>query len=98
MTNSPFRAGNRSSLLLAILLPPLLLLSYVAVLRLVGIGSLGPVVDILVQLAALYLGYSMLTRRYEHGIWAALLYFPMMFVLTWGIAFMVTGWLRWYEY
>jgi len=98
MTHFTFQTASRWSLLLAVALPPALVLCYVAVLRLVGIGTLGPAVDTLAQLAGLCLGYTVLTRRYERRVWVALVYFPVMLALTWGITFAVTTWLRWYEY
>ena len=91
--------STKAHLIWSLLLPPFGILMLVATLRLSGIGNLGPLLDPIAQLAILAVGFASFRRAVDwRPLFAGLLYFPLMLAVSWTLAFLVTGWLRWYEY
>ena len=87
------------NLVLSFLVPPLGILLMVVGLRAAGIYNLGPVLDPLAQLTIIAVGFNFFRRANPANVlFTGLIYFPVMVVVSWGLALLVTGSLRWYEY
>ena len=86
------------NLIRSILVPPAGILLLVAILRWLGIYSLGPLFDPIAQLIIVAVGFRYFRRATNnYPLLSALVYFPMALALSWGVGFVVTGWLGWYD-